>query len=95
MFESGREWGFILVIAAAYFEGGELKIHEITACRNWLLSGSSGKKIRYLVEKFYWFASKYMLMTLLEAFSGYVTVSGGLNPARPCSLPDSGSRIRT
>lgn len=28
LFESGREWGFILVIAAAYFEGGKVKIHE-------------------------------------------------------------------
>lgn len=28
LFESGREWGFTLVIAAAYVEGEKLKIHE-------------------------------------------------------------------
>lgn len=63
-----------------------------TASRNWLLNGSSGKKIRYLeVVKFYQFASKYTLMTLLGAFSDYITVSDGLktvtNQPAPCSLP--------
>lgn len=88
LFESGREWGFILVIAAAYFEGGKLKIHA-TASRNWLLNGSSGKKIRYLesVEKFYQCASKYTLMILLGSFSGCITVSGGLNPASSPASP--------
>lgn len=66
MFESGREWGFILVVAAAaYFEGGKLKIHECNSFQKLASHGSSGKKIRYLelVEKLYQFVSK--LVTFL------------------------------
>ncbi|KAJ7414469.1 Translation factor GUF1, mitochondrial [Willisornis vidua] len=47
LFESGREWGFILVIASAYFEGGKLKIHEYNSFQKLASHGSSGKKIRY------------------------------------------------
>lgn len=83
------EWGFILVIAAAYFEGGKLKIHEYNSFQKLASHDSSGKKIRYLelVQKFYQFASKYMLMTLLGRFSDYITVSGGLNPASNPTSP--------
>jgi len=81
LFESGREWGFILVIALAYFEGGKLKIHECNSFQKLAPHGSSGKKIRYLelVEKLYQFASKYVLITP-GRFSGALTVCGGLNP---------------
>lgn len=68
MFESGREWGLILVIAAAYFEGGKLKIHECNNFQKLAPPGSSGRKIRYLelVEKLYQFASKNALITFLR-----------------------------
>lgn len=68
LFESGREWGFILVIAAAYFEGGKFIIHECNSFQKLAPHGSSGKKIRYLelVEKLYQFSSKYVLMTFLR-----------------------------
>lgn len=48
LFESGREWGFILVIAAAYFEGGKLKIHECNSYQKLAPHGSSGKKNQVL-----------------------------------------------
>lgn len=44
LFESGREWGFILVIAAAYFEGENLKSMNSTSSRNWLLMAAVGRK---------------------------------------------------
>lgn len=44
LFESGREWGFILVIAAAYFEGENLKSMNSAPSRNWLLMAAVGRK---------------------------------------------------
>lgn len=100
MFESGREWGFILVIAAAYFEGGKLKIHEYNSFQKLASHDSSGKKIRYLelVEKFYQFASKYVLMTLLGGrFRLHYCVwwvEPSQQPSQPLAHSPSPSRMR-